>query len=77
MCLATHASPLPQFGAAANVARGTTGAAYEQLTGEGYLTARERRGYYLTEDTLIGRATYEPQQPGVTTGSKISTALVD
>ena len=37
------------------VARNTVVLAYQQLVDEGYLIARERSGYYVAEDILMGR----------------------
>ncbi len=44
------------------VARNTVVLAYQQLVDEGYLTARERSGYYVSGDILAGRVP-EPQAP--------------
>ena len=37
------------------VARNTVVLAYQHLVDEGYLLARERSGYYVNEDILVGR----------------------
>lgn len=39
------------------VARNTVVIAYQQLVDQGYLIARERSGYYVNQDILVGRAT--------------------
>jgi GntR family transcriptional regulator/MocR family aminotransferase len=44
------------------VARNTVVLAYQQLVDEGFLTARERSGYYVSEDILAGRV-LGPQLP--------------
>jgi GntR family transcriptional regulator/MocR family aminotransferase len=44
------------------VARNTVVLAYQQLVDEGYLTARERSGYYVSKDILAGRV-LRPQPP--------------
>lgn len=44
------------------VARNTVVLAYQQLVDEGFLTARERSGYYVSEDILVGRV-LGPQLP--------------
>lgn len=44
------------------VARNTVVLAYQQLVDEGYLTARERSGYYVSHDILAGRVLV-PQAP--------------
>ena len=42
------------------VARNTVVLAYQRLVDEGYLTARERSGYYVSDDILQGRAESAP-----------------
>jgi GntR family transcriptional regulator/MocR family aminotransferase len=51
-------SPLPSgrhLAQQLNVARNTVVLVYQQLVDEGYLTARERSGYYVNQDILAGR----------------------
>ena len=43
-----------------HVARNTVVLAYQRLVDEGYLVARERSGYYVDEDILLGRVESEP-----------------
>jgi GntR family transcriptional regulator/MocR family aminotransferase len=45
------------------VARNTVVLAYQHLVDEGYLVARERSGYYVNEDILVGRVNTEPVEP--------------
>lgn len=46
------------------VARNTVVLAYEHLVDEGYLIARERSGFYVSEDIVKGRARAAPRRPG-------------
>ena len=53
------ASPLPSCRRLAKqlgVARNTVVLAYQDLVDEGFLIARERSGYYVNQDMLVGRA---------------------
>ena len=45
------------------VARNTVVLAYQHLVDEGYLVARERSGYYVNQDILVGRVNSEPGEP--------------
>ena len=45
------------------VARNTVVLAYQHLVDEGYLVARERSGYYVNQDILVGRVNTEPGEP--------------
>lgn len=49
------------------VARNTVVLAYQQLIEEGYLEARERRGYFVAEDVLAGRVLARPESAPSTT----------
>lgn len=45
------------------VARNTVVLSYQHLVDEGYLVARERSGYYVNQDILVGRVSNEPSEP--------------
>ncbi len=45
------------------VARNTVVLAYQHLVDEGYLVARERSGYYVSDDILVGRVSSEHAEP--------------
>jgi GntR family transcriptional regulator/MocR family aminotransferase len=52
------------------VARNTVVLAYQRLVDEGYLRARPRSGYYVSEDILAGRVdAAAPVSPGATDGT--------
>jgi len=58
-------SPLPsgrKLAQQLNVARNTVVLAYQQLVDEGYLVARERSGYYVSEDILRGVVDAPPRE---------------
>lgn len=64
-------SPLPsgrKLAQQLDVARNTVVLAYQQLVDEGFLTARERSGYFVNPDILCGRTRPVLQMP-VTTAS--------
>ena len=46
------------------VARNTVVLAYQRLVDEGYLSARERSGYYVNDDILAGRVQPPPSAAG-------------
>ena len=55
------------------VARNTVVLAYQRLVDEGYLSARERSGYYVDDDILQGRADRSGETPRTTTNANIDT----
>ena len=59
--------PLPSSRDLANhlgIARNTVVLAYQQLMDEGYLVARERKGYFIDKSMLDGRVSVTPRQSG-------------